>query len=213
MNGETECILIFGMCADMASFYIELASAIFFAVTIGFLISDTHLQRKSSRLEVLDMKYNSYQALREHHHDQMRMQIEDDDLLEIFTQRQMPDKYKGLDKIELDKKETKIFHFYLTELDLYERVFLVKEDPEIKEVTEYEWLAWLMFMERMSYHWLFVHAYNQTRKIFNIEFMNDIRTKIIEQKDAPKYLEEESKNAYFKEYGEVLTYPKAVNII
>ncbi|MGI0011448.1 MAG: hypothetical protein ACREAE_08620 [Nitrosopumilaceae archaeon] len=210
MSGETECIRLGGMCVDVASFYVELASAIFFAATIGFLIWDTHLQRKSSRLEILDLKYNSYQSLRDNHHDQIRMQIEDDDLLEIFTEHKMPDKYKGLDKIELEKKETKIFSFYLSEFDLYERVFLAKEDPDIEDVNEYEWLTWLMYMEKISHHWLFVHTYNQTRKIFDTKFMNDIRSKIIEQKDASKYIEEEAKKAYFKEYGEELTYPEVV---
>ncbi len=47
MSAETECIRIVGMCTDVASFWVEVFSAIFFAITVILLIRDARLQGKS----------------------------------------------------------------------------------------------------------------------------------------------------------------------
>jgi|SRR5579883_2588645 len=110
-------------------------------------------------------------------------------------------------KIILDKHEILLYQFYVAEFDMYERVWFLKKEKS--KLTEYEWTCWIIYMEKMSHHWIFRYAFNQMRTVFDDEFMDHIREKIreniIERQDRNENvletLYEDAKREYKKEYG------------
>ncbi len=192
---------------DVAIVWVELFSTIFFACTVAVLVWETILQRK-------EIEVDEYQELRQHHHDLITLQIENPETLEIFDAVKMPDKYKSKDddKIILGKDEKQLFQVYLAEFDLYERVWLLKEEKE--KLSEYEWICWIMYLERMSHHWLFRYSFNQTRTIFDDGFMDYVKEKIIDRQDmkedARSMIIEDAKVEYMKQYKKELIFSEKV---
>lgn len=164
---------------DLATFYAELISAIFFGITTWLLIKDYFGGEYETKLQVRQMRDDSYGRIREHHHDLIRLQIEQPKLMEIFKPIEKPKEYEGKDEIELNTKQMQIFNFYLAEFDLYERVYLLLEDPAFEKVDALEWITWLIYLEQISHHWLFKHTYEKTRELFYEEMMNAIKSDII----------------------------------
>lgn len=197
----------YGMPADIATIWVELFSTIFFAATVAVLAWETILQRK-------EIEVDEYSELRQHHHDLITLQIDPDNekTLEIFDKVKIPDEYRQInddDNIILKPDEKRIFQLYLAEFDLYERVWLLKDEKE--KITESEWLCWVMYLERVSHHWLFRYTFNQTRTIFTDGFMDEIKERIIDRQDrgedAREKIIEDTKVAYEKE-DEVVVFSK-----
>ena len=92
---------------------------------------------------------------------------------------------------------------------MYERVWLLKKEED-DELSEYEWLCWFMYLEKMSHHWLFRYSFNQTRTIFDDGFMDYIKKKIIDLQDkgedARGKILEDAKAEYMKEYKKELVF-------
>lgn len=176
---------------ELASFYLEIASALFFAITTGFLIVDYFGQEYETRLQVRQMRDDSYGRIRDHHHDLIRLQIEHPELMEIFEEVKKSNEYEGkFVEIKLNQPQMRIFNFYLAEFDLYERVYLLLEDPAFEKVDAVEWITWLMYLEQISHHWLFKYTYEKTRELFYDKMMNEIKRDIIDmQPYAKKHLQ------------------------
>lgn len=136
------------------------------------------------------------------------------DTLNVFNVVKRPDKYQGKkdDEIVLDEHEKQLFQVYLAEFDLYERVWLLKEEKE--KLTEFEWLLWIMYLETMSHHWLFRYCFNQTRMIFDSNFMMFVRENIIEpqlkKENATDKIKGMAETEYEKEYHEKIIWPAEV---
>ncbi|MDE1842515.1 MAG: hypothetical protein KGH95_02570 [Thaumarchaeota archaeon] len=180
-----------------------MSTSVFFAATIGVLVYATILQRKA-------IEVDEYGDLREQHHDLITFQIENKETLEIFNKVIIPQKYRDIDdeKIILDKDENLIFQYYVAEFDLYERVWFLKEEKS--KLSEYEWVCWIIFMERMSHHWIFRYTFNQTRTIFDDGFMDYIREKIINRQDrgenAREKIIKDAQDEYQRKYGKELVF-------
>ncbi|MDE1724492.1 MAG: hypothetical protein KGH76_01175 [Thaumarchaeota archaeon] len=197
----------FNSNTDEIGVWVNLSTSIFFAATIGVLVYATILQRKAIEID-------EYGDLREQHHDLITFQIENSETLEIFERVKIPQKYVGIedDKIILDKHENLLYQFYIAEFDMYERVWLLKKEKS--KLTEYEWMCWIIYLEKMSHHWIFRYAFNQMRTIFDDEFMDHIREKIIERQDRNENvleeIHEDAKRQYKKEYGKELVFSNRV---
>lgn len=199
----------FGFTADsdITIVWVEFFSTIFFAATVGVLVWESILQRK-------EIEVDEYSELRQHHHDLITLQIENKEVLRIFHKVKIPHHH---DNIEDDKKvltleEGQIFQVYVAEFDLYERVWLLKEEKE--KLSEYEWICWMIYLESMSHHWLFRYSFNQTRTIFDKGFMDNIREKILDRQDkgenAKEKLEADAKDEYKKEFKKELSFTDRV---
>jgi hypothetical protein len=193
----------FSTDSDNLIVWVEFFSTIFFAATVGVLVWETILQRK-------EIEVDEYAELRQHHHDLITLQIEYPETLEIFDVVKMPDKYndKKGDEIVLEQSEKRLFQVYLAEFDLYERVWLLKEEKG--KLTEYEWICWIIYLEKMSHHWLFRHCFNQTRTIFDNDFMKYVKEKIIDRQDAKEETRQkildDAQKAYITNYKEKLSF-------
>jgi hypothetical protein len=167
--------------------------------------------KESLKLQRKALEVDKYAELRQHHHDLMTFQIENPDTLEVFDPVKKPDKYKGKndDEIMLDDREKKIFQLYFAEFDLYERVWELKEEKE--KLSEFEWIIWLLYLEKMSHHWLFKYTFDQARTIFDVDCMNDIRKNIIVPEKARDKLEDLAKNEYNIEEKKELKFPEKVS--
>lgn len=197
---------------DWPMFYVDLASAIFFAATVVFMIQSNYQQKKDSKkwaeeinIWTKEFKYDEYNEVRDDHHDLIRLQIEQPELLKVFDEVLQPNpgyKKKGIefDNYQssinrLSKTDKQIFNFYVAEFDLYERVLDAKDENHA--LTDWEWTTWLLYLEKMSHHWLFVVAYNSMIKIFDPDFMEEIKEKIIDKKErAKEYLEKRAQGQY-----------------
>jgi hypothetical protein len=66
----------------------------------------------------------------------------------------------------------------------------------------------------MSHHWIFRYTFNQTRTIFDDEFMDYIRERIIERQDRNENAREEivrdAQMEYVKEFGKELVFANKV---
>lgn len=189
---------IFGMTMEIATFWVDFWSTIFFLITTGFLIWSFVFQWKEHKLSKESLHIDKYGALRDHHHDIARLLVEEEDLQVVFqpTSIELDKREKdNSGKIMLTKEELRIFNFYILELDLYERIFELREEqkeldePE-REFKESEWVGWLLYLEKMSYHWIFTHTYNEVKDMYDDDFMEEVRTKIIEKPDARELLKE-----------------------
>lgn len=193
---ESDIVNIFGFSMkrsdiDIASLYVELVSAATFVGTIIFLIIDYSSGEYQTKLQVRQMRDDAYSQLREHHHDLIRLQIERPKLMEIFEEKEKPKEYEGKnsDEIKLNPLEMQIFNFYLAEFDLYERVYLLFIDPEFKKIDDAEWITWLLYLEQISHHWLFVHTLEKSGKLFDEKMIEQIKSSIIEQPNPKLDLE------------------------
>lgn len=143
------------------------------------------------------------------------------DTLEVFTLTFMPPNYMAIEKdiVLEDPKSKIILNFYIATFDLWERVWNLKEEEKKKIKTKYfrwkskvpadEWLGWMIYLERMSHHWLFRVAFNQSKYVFDSDFMEHIKNNIIDMQDkhgmsaAREYLKNELKKVY-ENKGDVL---------
>lgn len=176
----------YGPYAEWVSGYVEAASVGFFAYTVWLMIT-------GNRTTSEGLRYDKYQELRDHHHDLMRLQMEYPELLDVYKKVPKPtaEEYGKLfdqqdDEKNLTSKDARIFNFYVAEFDLYERVFEVKQEGVIKEE---EWLSWLLYLEKLSHHWIFRLCYNSMCRIFDNEFMMQIRDDIISKENAKEHIE------------------------
>lgn len=180
----------FGTYAEWVSVYVEAASAGFFAYTVWLMII-------GNRTTTEELRYDMYQQLRDHHHDLLRLQMEWEKslLLDVYLNVPKPsdaahdnESFKEGNPAELkSEKEREIFNFYVAEFDLYERVYEVKKDGVIDEE---EWLTWLLYLEKISHHWLFRFCYNSTRMVFDEELMKEITDKIIDPENPKQHIED-----------------------
>ena len=200
----------FGIDGDIATLWIDFFSTVFFAGTVAVLVWESILQRK-------EIEVDEYSELRQHHHDLITLQIENPETLEIYNSVKLPAKYNNIKyhKIVLEPPEKQLFQSYLAEFDLYERVWLLKEEKG--KISEYEWICWAIYLERMSHHWMFRYSFNQTRTIFDDGFMDYVKEKIIDRQDrnedARASLEEDAKAQYMKEYKKELIFSDEVELI
>lgn len=194
-TSNTEVLYLYdNVPLDLATFYAEAASAIFFAITTGFLIFDYKNQNREElrqqREEVRQlqqMRDDAYSILRDHHHDLLRLLIEEPELFEVYNHVVR----KDTNEKELNEKEIRIFNFYIAEFDLYERVRKYVNNPDFADVTEEEWISWLLYLEQISHHWLFRYTFEQTRTMFGEESMRLIDENIIAiQSTSQGYLNE-----------------------
>ena len=168
----------YGMNPEIALIWVELASTIAIVAIVVVLVWETILHKK-------DLAVDKYAELRQHRHDLITLQIDDGNMvtLDVFREIKMPENYRSYeendDEIPLTNDELRIFQFYVAEFDLYERVWSLKNEGD--DVSEYEWLCWFVYLEKMSHHWLFTYAYNQTRTIFDAEFMAYVKTNLIDK--------------------------------
>jgi hypothetical protein len=126
-----------------------------------------------------DSQRGSYEILREDHQELIQLQIQDKDLSPIYDIVSKPTRNHVNGKFPLTAEERKIYNFYVAEFDLYERVWRVKKESS-EEISDAEWIAWLLYLEKMSHHWLFEYTFYEYRKIFDEEVMREIETKVIE---------------------------------
>lgn len=162
-----------------AYFWVEFASALFFAVTVVFLIIDYKNQQKDRKTQVEQMRQDAYSSIREHHHDLLRLQIEQE-LTDVFTVSPEKKYDKDTDESCIDEEDRYLYNFYLAEFDLYERVRHLVDDPDYKSVDESEWISWLIYLEKISQHYMFRYAIERTTDIFSEEFVEAAQHNIIE---------------------------------
>jgi len=181
-NSEQDKILV--QFEDVPSYYdalfwVELASAVFFAMTVVFLIIDYRNQQKDRENQVEQMRQDAYSRIREHHHDLLRLQIEEE-LTDVFTVSPEAKYNKDTDESCIEEKDRYLYNFYLAEFDLFERVRHLVDDPNYKSVNESEWISWLIYLEKFSQHYMFRYTFERTTNIFSEDLVEAIQNNIID---------------------------------
>jgi len=136
------------------------------------------LQKKEIEALREQTQYADYQKLRDHHQELIRMQVNNPRLFKIWDN----DNKKPRDKIvdNLTKEEELLFHFYILQFDLLERVYDHFTNTEPENIGELE--AWLDWTRPMANHWLFEFTLDEYSKrgLYN-EFYKWIREKLVKK--------------------------------
>lgn len=187
-SSDSSCTTPLGKANDCATWWTSFYQTIALVATLAVLAWQVILQKKA-------LSIDEYDKLREDHHDLIRLQEEVPDTLEVFTRTPMPTHYvkMGKDIVLKDNKDKIILNFYVATFDLWERVWNLKEEENKKIKIKYfglkskvpadEWLCWMIYLERMSQHWLFRVAFNQSKYVFDNNFMEHIKNYIIDMQD------------------------------
>lgn len=212
----------FKNCPQVAMAWTQFYSDIAFAATFGVLVYATFLQGnaillqkeqtksqvKQTQIQMDEMMVNKYAELRQHHHDLITALFEYPEATAVYAHEPLPHDFPDdFEKIILTKQEDRrLYNTYNAWFDLYERVWTQYHDKKI--ISEFEWLAWMIYLEQMSYHWIFRYAYNKNRPIFDNNFMDYIKEHIIDVQDrnesSREHLISLAKKAYHDEENEDL---------
>lgn len=148
-------------------FWIELFSTIFFAATIGIMIWEANRQKKDFKAQIEGLRKESYEIIRNDHAELGKMLIENKTLRKIW-------KFESDPNIKISNDEEKqIFEYYILQLDLYERLFLlmIKEDSNVKY---HEWQMWLSWLQSITHHKIFKKTFDEFKHVYDPEFVNEI---------------------------------------
>ena len=136
-----------------------------------------------------------YQKIRDDHQSQIRVLLNDQELLACFNQDEIPDTLeKDFDIDKLKPIERKIFNFFILEFDLYERVFLAKNSGIIDNE---EWELWLEWFKIFKKNWIFRFTFERMAHVFESELMNSIGEAIFGlSTEEMKKLQKENRTKY-----------------
>jgi hypothetical protein len=122
--------------------------------------------------QIKTIRADTYEKLRSDHHELIRLEVSEKELLHEMLQHNPTSAHKKLH--ELSPDELKLLHFYVLEFDLYERIYMAKR-KHWGLIKEDEWEMWLKWLDPISHHWLFKYTYDQFYEIYEPGMMVAIR--------------------------------------
>ncbi|QLH02658.1 hypothetical protein C5F47_03325 [Nitrosopumilus cobalaminigenes] len=149
---------------------------------------------KYSHLPIVDQQH--YQQIRQDHIHQLRMLVNDKELLVCYNVDKIPEGHneETLEVSQLNTIERKIFNFFILELDLYERVFVAKDAGLLEED---EWVLWLEWFKMFKNNWIFEFAFKRMAHIFHPEMMDVVGKEIFGiENDKMKEIRGKNKQQY-----------------